>query len=329
MSFRSKDTQLYRDDERAGHQKLGVRRREDLVKNYLPAPPRRSRENSRTRKEKASRFGIRKFFKAQLYVFLYVFVHAIFSVYIRFRIAYHVVCDQVLSILKYHHNTPDYVLRDVGKLDKLPNHVSVILTLEDGGKGGDALEKLVNEVSEVAAWCAAAGIPRLSIYERTGIIKRYMPQTHRAVSKTLKGWFGKAQVPPVTMVSRGAPTLQSPGRGSSNQDLQALELILISEEDGREAMVDLTKVLAGMVQKQKISVDDITMDVVDNELSEAVMPEPDLLISFEPYVDLQGFPPWPIRLTEIYCTPDNQKVGYQVFLRGLRKYSEATFKRGR
>lgn len=112
-------------------------------------------------------------------------------------------------------------------------------------------------------------------------------------------------------------------------DQVPLEVILISEEDGREAMVDLTKVLVQMVQKEKISAQDITLDVLDNELSEAVMPEPDLLISFEPYVDLQGYPPWPIRLTEIYCAPDNEGVGYQVFLRGLRKYTEATFKLGK
>lgn len=99
---------------------------------------------------------------------MYIFVHAIFSVYIRIRVAYHAVSLRILSILKYHHNTPDYVRRDVSTLNKLPKHVSVILTLEDGGRAGDALEKLVNEASEVAAWCTSAGIPRLSIYERTG-----------------------------------------------------------------------------------------------------------------------------------------------------------------
>jgi undecaprenyl pyrophosphate synthase len=34
------------------------------------------------------------------------------------------------------------------------------------------------------------------------------------------------------------------------------------------------------------------------------MTEPDLLILFSPRVDLQGFPPWQIRLTEIlYLLP--------------------------
>jgi dehydrodolichyl diphosphate syntase complex subunit NUS1 len=46
----------------------------------------------------------------------------------------------------------------------------VILKLEDGAKGGAGLEALVDEVAEVAAWCACVGIPKLSVYERTGKI---------------------------------------------------------------------------------------------------------------------------------------------------------------
>ncbi|KAI1431462.1 Undecaprenyl diphosphate synthase [Xylaria sp. CBS 124048] len=322
MSFTAKDTRIYREDEKSGHQKLRPEQREDLVKNYLPAtPPARERSNSRVRKQSSSRFGIRTFLKSQLYTLLYLFIHAIFSLYIRIRTAYHAVSTRLVAILRHHYNSPEYIARDVATLKKLPNHLSIILTLENGGKG-DALEKLVNEVSEVAAWCAAAGIPTLSVYERTGILKRYMTQTHRSVCQRLKIWFGKHQAPAVALFARGAPPIRSHSR-------QGLELILISEDDGREAMVDLTRVLTEMVQTDKITAQEITMDVIDNELTEAVMREPDLLISFEPYVDLQGYPPWVIRLTEIYCAPDNQGVGYQLFLRALRKYAQATFRLGK
>ena len=46
--------------------------------------------------------------------------------------------------------------------------MSVILKLEDGGRGGAGLEALVDEVAELSAWCACVGIPMLSIYEKTG-----------------------------------------------------------------------------------------------------------------------------------------------------------------
>ncbi|KAI5866876.1 Met-10+ like-protein-domain-containing protein [Durotheca rogersii] len=301
MSFSAKDTEAYRDDEKVGHKNLSVREREKLVES-----------RSRKKESEESYFGVRKFLKSQLYLVLYILVHAVFSVYIRIRGVYHAVHLRVYSILKYHHTTPDYVRRDVSTLKRLPKHLSVILTLEDGGRAGDALEKLIREASEVAAWCASAGIPRLSIYERTGILKRFMPQTHRALGHKLKAWFGKHQTPPLSLSTRGASAIRSPNWELSLQSQLPLEVVLISQDDGREAMVDLTRVLVQMVQKEKISTGDITVDVLDSELSEAVMPEPDLLISFKPYVDLQGYPPWPIRLTEIYCAPDNDGVGYQV-----------------
>ena len=156
-----------------------------------------------------------------------------------------------------------------------------------------------------------------------GVLKRYMPQTHRAINHKLKAWFGKFHAPSLSLHARGAEPVQA-FKGPS-----ALNVLRLSTEDGREAMVDLTKVFAHMAQRDKISTADITTDLIDNELGEAVMPEPDLLLSFEPFVDLQGYPPWPIRLTEIFASPDNQGVNYQVFLRGLGKYSQATFKLGK
>lgn len=44
----------------------------------------------------------------------------------------------------------------------------MILKLQDGGRGGAGLEALVDEVAEIAAWCACTGIPMVSIYEKTG-----------------------------------------------------------------------------------------------------------------------------------------------------------------
>ena len=62
-------------------------------------------------------------------------------------------------------------------MGKVPGHLSVILELgsseDGGGQGGkgfgrDGLDNLMDEACEVVAWSACAGIPVLSIYERTG-----------------------------------------------------------------------------------------------------------------------------------------------------------------
>lgn len=61
------------------------------------------------------------------------------------------------------------IQKDVKRLNKVPKTLSVILKVEDDGKGGAELERLVNEVAEVSAWCASAGIPVVNIYEKTGM----------------------------------------------------------------------------------------------------------------------------------------------------------------
>ena len=104
----------------------------------------------------------------QLHAAFYAIIHAIFSIYIRLRQAYHAVRGRIYAILFHHHRTPGLIQKDVKGLSRLPEHLSVILKLEDGARGGAGLEALVDEVAEIAAWCACVGIPMLSVYEKTG-----------------------------------------------------------------------------------------------------------------------------------------------------------------
>lgn len=78
-----------------------------------------------------------------------------------------------------------------------------------------------------------------------------------------------------------------------------LTVLLISADDGRNTLVDLTKTLAEMAQRGKIAPGDISADLIDAEISESVMDEPDMLILFGDRVLLKGYPPWQIRLSEI------------------------------
>ncbi|KAK2757790.1 hypothetical protein FQN53_008386, partial [Emmonsiellopsis sp. PD_33] len=65
--------------------------------------------------------------------------------------------------------------------------------------------------------------------------------------------------------------------------------------------------------------------------------EPDLLMVFGPLLRLDGYPPWQLRLTEIYCTGDKgglitgggEAVEYQKFLKGLWRFAKAEMRFGR
>lgn len=134
---------------------------------YLP-PTKADQEKQERQHGRRFTFGIRNFLKAQLHLLVFTIIHAIFSIYIRTRQLYRIVRDRIYSIFFYHHRDPAMIQKDVKRLGKKPKIMSVILKLEDDGKGGGELERLVNEVAEISAWCASAEIPVLNIYERTG-----------------------------------------------------------------------------------------------------------------------------------------------------------------
>ncbi|KAK2069009.1 hypothetical protein P8C59_003619 [Phyllachora maydis] len=330
MAYSRKATLAYRRDEKFGHKLLTPEERVRLATPFLPAP----RKGAASAKvESTSRLGVRRFLKHQLHLLVFTLTHAVFSLYMRIRIAYHAVVYRVCSVLFYHHKTPELIERDVKGLRRLPRHLSVILSLDEDKKGGDELEQLVNEVADIAAWCTSAGIPQLSIYEKTGILKGYLPQVHRAISRKLAQYFGSSSSA-LTVRAPHMPSIDSPpsirtSRLPDNSGPRHLSVVMLSSEDGRDSIVDLTKTLAEMTQRDKIAPSDITIDLVDAELSESVVNDPDLLILFGPHVELDGYPPWQVRLTEIYHLTDNHGVEYHVFYRALCHFARAQMRFGR
>ena len=95
-------------------------------------------------------------------------MHAFFSLYIRTRQIWNVVCYQLSSVIYYHHGTPQYIQKDVMGLQRKPKHLSAVLKVGDQPKAKADLELLIDQTAELATWCACADIPMLSVYEKTG-----------------------------------------------------------------------------------------------------------------------------------------------------------------
>lgn len=159
---------------------LSVREREELVKPFLPPEPESSSESAaskaaaRRRRTAQKNKPVKKknhgYLKTLLFLATYHVIALLFSIFFRFRRAYRLVYTKLLSLLKHHHRSPEFIESDVKHLNKLPKHLSVIVELneDDEQQGNAGLEGLVNDVCEIAAWASAAGIPFLSVYERTG-----------------------------------------------------------------------------------------------------------------------------------------------------------------
>ncbi|RDA91505.1 hypothetical protein CP533_4562 [Ophiocordyceps camponoti-saundersi (nom. inval.)] len=327
MPLNARTRATYRADEQQGHTLLSEIDRKRLLSASLPAPgeiPAVARSSKAPRWR--SHFGLRRLIRCQLQTVVFALLHGIFSLYIRVRMTVNLLTYRILSVLYYHHATPQYIRRDALALGRRPKHLSAIFKSEPTQRTKANLERLVDEVAELATWCACAEIPMLSIYEKTGLLKQHMPMIHDAVVHRFTFYFSDQQ-PTLSVTSPHQEEYSTPSIGQSA--VGHLKLHLISAQDGRESIVDLTRTLADMSQKGKLSPRDISIELVDAELSEGIMPEPDLLIMFGPYPELASYPPWQIRLTEIFCLRDNDSFGYYVFLKALQKYAKAQMRLGR
>ena len=177
MLSRNEKTAFHRNATLNGKPLTAVER-EGYLKRFLPRTPSTgspspSRYPSRAPPRQHRRSGprnkpVRNLIKTQIYLFVYALIHAFFGIYVRLRRAYHATVDRFLAVLYYHHRTPEMIQRDIRSLSKLPQHLSVILSLGSDDDRGAGLEALLTDVGEITAWCASAGIPELSVYERTG-----------------------------------------------------------------------------------------------------------------------------------------------------------------
>ncbi|KAI5288617.1 hypothetical protein KEM54_005064 [Ascosphaera aggregata] len=332
--------------------------------------------------------------KSKIYYLAYFAICLVVGFWVRGRQAYRAIIERILAILYHHHRTPELIQRDVKGLSQLPAHLSCVLKRKREASDDEVVDVLGDDVAELVAWSSCAGIPMLSIYERTGVLKPHIPKLHRMIVEKLAAYYGLlAQQPTIYLYAPHqpicSPELISPDLKTNHSSITVL---LLSASDGRETLVDLTKTLAEMAQHGKISPHDISVKLVDAELCEIISPvpavnndgdggddmlvaavgehegliptatqfvqqpvfdlaahqqnpsapfvkaEPDLLIVFGPYLKLDGYPPWAIRLTEMYCTGDKgdlittgggETVEYQKFLKGLWRYAKAEMRFGR
>lgn len=161
-----RDQELFRDDIRASGAKLSKADRESLLKPYLPDPADLPRQQTQRRRQTFRKTPIRTFIKSQIHQLTYTLIHIFFGIALRLIQTYHAVVDRIFAIVYHHHRTPELIRKDVKGLKRLPEHLSIILSLR---KEDDALGVLMDEVAELAAWSAGAGIPVISVYEKSGM----------------------------------------------------------------------------------------------------------------------------------------------------------------
>lgn len=253
--------------------------------------------------------------KAKAYHFLLELMYILVSIFNLFKYAYHFIMFKRFCLNYRGVRTPDLILKDISSLPKLPRHIAAILKLDDKNKA-DSLDDLLVKTSDLAYWAISSGASILTIYERNGVLKALDPNDlKRRIHKKLEQYYG-ANVP---VLKINIPPLAD----NHNDDNEPGVFVInfISKEDGRKSVVKLTRELSSRVAKKTLTPKDITISFVDAELSHNEFEEPDLLYVFDRRLDLDGFPPWQIRLSEIFNLEHIDDVSYPLFLRGLESYA--------
>lgn len=257
---------------------------------------------------------------------LLVGMYLVFGSFRYLQYEYNAMKLRVWNVIYNPSNTPQLIRQDVTKLDKIPHRLAAILEMKSAGSVGGGAKGLMNDGSEVVCWTVSAGIKHLILYDFDGILKKNVLEFREEIRAKLSKYFGPSNVPKFAL---RIPHKNKVYFSNDDSDKVSLEISLLSNRDGRQTIVDLTKTMAELTKSKELKAEDITMRLMDKELTQLVGPEPDLLLYFGPSLDLQGFPPWHLRLTEFHWEQDNNQVAYSIFIRGLHKYSNCKINVGK
>ncbi|XWW96991.1 hypothetical protein V2A60_004971 [Cordyceps javanica] len=212
----------------------------------------------------------------------------------------------------------------VSSLSKTPVHLSAIFGAGACTNEADT-NKLIQNAAELAAWSVAGNIPILSIYDKQGILKKNARSLQIFASLRIKQ-FIPSQKHRVCIHVDGR---QSSVRESPDGEPPGLTIYLISEEDGRCAIGSITDALAEKVRDGDVTIDEVSTDLLAEQLYSSVMPAPDLVVVFGTAMKLCGYPPWHLQQAEIETLRDSDEFTYVAFAHALRGYARAEMRHGK
>ncbi|RIB01358.1 Decaprenyl diphosphate synthase-like protein [Gigaspora rosea] len=212
--------------------------------------------------------------------------------------------------------------QDLKILDKIPKHLAVLFW-------GEINEKRLKEAAQLCCWSWCSGIKMLSIYNVEDDLKNNAQLLQSYIDTFSRHFFIHEKFIPIIRVTALCASKKPIYSNNEDSNLPDMQVNLISYADGRPWIAEVTKNLAEDVIQGKITSDELNIEELDRRISVPHFSEPQLLILFSPKIELEGFPPWHIHLTEIFHVPGNSEFHYSIFVKALRKYSKCDQRFGR
>lgn len=224
--------------------------------------------------------------------------------------------------------------------NRLPVHVAIIMD----GNGRWAKKKLMNRVQghqkgtdvvrKIVRASREIGISYLTLYAFSEENWKRPQREISALMNILKQ-FLKSELPEM---QRNGIKLQTIGRTEKlpedtkkvlhdtiekTADNKDMALTLALSYGGRQEITDSVRKIASRIEKNEITSNDITEELISSSLYTQGIPDPDLLIRTSGEYRISNFLLWQIAYTEIYITPtlwpDFNKNEYLTAIKDFQK----------
>lgn len=172
---------------------------------------------------------------------------------------------------------------------RIPKHLVMSFTNEMDDLDLDAIARLL-------LWSKKLGVENITLYDKLGRLKDKQKELFKFIKFIANS-------------------------GNENYQVDQLDCInILSRSDGRSKFVEDIRELV------KLPPEEINLELVHRRVGWTI--DPELLINFGSPLCLYGFPPWPLRLTEIFTIPTHRKIPRRVFIDCLKKFSRTSQREG-
>ena len=163
-------------------------------------------------------------------------------------------------------------------------------------------------------WSIAFGARSISIYDIRGYIKTHQAELKNRLQKLVN----------CLHLHPPAVAFHIHWNGVKDDVTEAVNLRLLSKEDGQEDIVQAARKLAQNVANGDMTPDDVNEATLEANLGTggARLPDPEVLVRFGLAHSNLGYPPWQIRLSEIHDIDTHHGVSRGEFFHVLLKYSK-------
>lgn len=213
-----------------------------LVGLVLLAEPMDGVDNSGPRYKHTPGKGLQPGPSRPLYAWILIYLHAVYFVFSKVRRGLIRIYDTLTGFVLTS-SSRELIMSDISTLNKIPSHLAVIVSEPD-------LENLVSDVSDLAAWAICTSIPILTIYNARGDLKGMESSLQMAIKRKIRRYFRDIKK---IVINTPAWGTSSNNFGEDDLSIPDLEINLLSREDGREAILDLTRSLCSLVQQGELS----------------------------------------------------------------------------